>query len=478
MPPRPAGSGRGPIPRTRTGARRRRPTVEFLEDRILRSDLPAGLTARRQEIVELRGAVAEVADVRPATARIGSARIVATPAARDLPVTAAPPKLAAAAFSVFVSQMGFETPARTLPLEESPIVPTADEALGMHSTLDQAQAVAARGPILIRGSIGPGELPDYYRLAMESGPLRIGFHANDPALRLADRLSIYDESGRLVGDWTLPADAEGMTVELTGTDDERGHEIYVGVGSVQGNEVDGRVESYQLLIEPAARLATPLELPAGVPYEPKVPVEPDHSSFSESTTPSAMASPETPPAELALSLIVPMGLLSNGDLGPLPLLAAAPLGGALSQDTTLSVDLAERSQIDLALSESPVDSPALLVDAEPLSSDLLARVSQEGGLPLLASTRARSRWCEAPVLTEGNDLGEVSPLPGETLADARDQTARPSVGRRAIFPLSLGMLATLATTFQLGDGGGNGRRREVGRALPRWLRRWLRSREA
>jgi hypothetical protein len=161
----------------------------------------------------------------------------------------------------------------------------------------------------------------------------------------------------------------------------------------------------------------------------------------------------------------------------LPILAAAPFGGVLGGDAVLVAPAPEGSAFDLALAGLLGNPPE--ADQPPIEDDAadLIPISDEDALPLLAASRARvdSARAEpdlAPAPIETSFLVEVSEAP----AARRGGLLRMAAVRRAIVPVGLGLLATLATTFRLTDPIGPDRGARSRRPLPIGLRRWLRER--
>jgi hypothetical protein len=471
MPLRPAHRRRAPSTRNRARSHHAPPRLESLEPRTLLSgDIPAKsppppiLLGRPVELTNILG-----------DGQIGQALVTATPAARILAPPPPTKPAARAGFTWIVNQVdyGLLTP----PAIDGEL-PPALEAAWPHDTFGEAQPIVATRPVVIGGAIQPGEAADFYRIPLDEPHLRIGFQPGDPASVMADRFVLYDESGRIVGEWTMPPNGDGMTVELIGTDDRPGHEVYIEIGPGGTGESSQTGESYVLLVEPASPGSS--GTPDGL--EPAQPPQGGDDTLTGQTPPAAPEPAGEAPASESTALAAPeLVEIGQGGAGPLPLLAAAPFGGVLAGEPVLDAAGAETPVFDLALAgllADPAEGPRTQTD-EP--GGPLRAASAEDALPLLAAALARpgpdrSAPAGTPAPTEGTLLvGDQVAVTAPRDA-ARDAPRRTALVRRTILPVGLGVLATLATTFHLAAPAaysGDPRHR---RPLPDWLRRWLRER--
>lgn len=473
MPPRPAGRRRAPWKRPSPRGRPFGLTVEILEDRILRSDA-TGLGSTAGTVVaghpERIAHVVEAGETSTAVPQIGKAQIVASPWAR-----AVSREGRAAAFGWLVNYVGYDKNTNSPAVVMTPSTTLSTEMAAPHPEPEQAQPLIGSGTWLLDGVMGPGDRSDFYRVESDSGGVRIGLKTTDPDSPMADRLVIVDESGRLVGDWTLPGDSDEMTVELTGTEDELGHELFIGIGPGQGAGHNSLAERYLLRVEPLNRSgaggsgssATATDLLA---------------DFAQGGTinPPGTTAPVTTPTGALLEVSVAgsfvaagRGSFTQGLNGPLPMLSATPFGGALMLQGPVESSPADGVLLDLALAGVFLDPQ---VAPSPDGTDPVGPIvdhREDQALPVLVAAHARLETAGPAVPTDLLAVADPGSAAHCTSADGSEPTPRRGGGRHALLPLGLGLLATLATTMTLEDPRVRqtlGRRR---RRLPAWLREWL-----
>jgi hypothetical protein len=468
------------LTRDRGRSRRARIGLEALEPRTLLSGGgPAdwtGSEALGQLLPQTPEAAAEIG-----SGRIGQALVIATPTARTQGSLEPPSsgEAARAAYTWIIDQVDFHDAKPDLASLAGSSLILADEGGSAHATLGEALPMDATRPVLVHGVVGAGEGADFYRISTGRPQLRISFHPSDPGSPMADRIALYDETGRMVADWALPPTAEAMSVELSGTDNQPGHELYVGISPAGEGGNSGVGESYVLLVEPIDRDgSSPPDRPDLVSPRTPAPTEkheeaipPPSAGSQQPTERAASPVPDSP-----LTSAAGTAGIGQGGVGPLPVLSAAPFGGILDGDPLMGSSDAVDPALDLALTGLLDDAPAGDSSRGDGLNGPLISVTVGSDLPLVAAARAHSVDAEPRTPGDGELLVVPRPAPSAELPGAApERRSRPALVRRTILPLGLGLLATLATTFRLADPIVRDRAApaQPRRPLPDWLRRWL-----
>jgi hypothetical protein len=361
-----------------------------------------------------------------------------------------------------------------------------------HPTFDLAQPLVGAAPAMIGGVVRPGEGPDFFHIPDGTAKYRVSVLTTDPDSRMADRLYLYDEAGRLVGEWTLPWSAAGMSIELRPSDFEDALGLYVGIGPAEDATEKHPEESYVLQIEPIAWDTSSDEPPSpsgGSDPEPDTPVGapvlvpgpgPQGEAVGGSRGP-AMPEDPAPPADIAAeSVTIPQGATP----GPLPALEAAPFGGVFASGDPLPVLGDDRgASVDLTLIDLPAGSSSIGSEEEatgPIEAEHgMVEVADDGRLPHVAASLPRAP-ADPEALDRVIDIlasQDAAPIEGEVVAIA---AAAPCSGgekdvqeRRRALPAAIGLATALAVTMALPDLVPQRYEFRPSGRLPAWLRRLL-----
>ncbi|WZP00453.1 hypothetical protein EP7_002097 [Isosphaeraceae bacterium EP7] len=225
------------------------------------------------------------------------------------------------------------------------------------------------------------------------------------------------------------------------------------------------------------------------PVSPTIPGLPEAPKGGNTTAPSGLITPSTPPSDTSgVSSQVPQQLTDSATLaivlgpqpamtGPLPALAAAPMGGAFGDGSpTRAIDARETVRVDLALvalgqdsggdAEVVEGSPDALGDVDDLCDQDagLSSIRGTGGFPLLASGRAggRGRDNGSPRIdliaestieqsTTESDPGQVAPAEAETHRAIEGVHRRHGLVRRVSALIGLQAAATLSFGLMFPD---------------------------
>jgi hypothetical protein len=364
-----------------------------------------------------------------------------------------------------------------------------EEVSHPHPSMGAAQRIDASMPVMIGGTVAEGDVADFFHIPGNSAAIRVVITSADAFSNRADRLYIFDEWGRMVGDWTMPSSAGGLAVDLLASDNREGHGLFVGVGPAEEAPRSGSEESYIIQIVPLGQATSPEPTPTNPggarPAQPGATHEPgpvraaaaqpmtggNHSTTSRTAT-SVPARDDSP------APLVPQGTVA----GPLPTRETAPFGGVLaSGDPHPALGSDQGAQVELTLVDLGVieltskdGADEVTEPSWPIDPDGLVDVIEDGQLPLVTATRSRAPLEDAlfdEVLVEGE--GDGVPVELMTPVVRLDPSCEEPGSRRRAFPVALGLVTALAMTLTLPDLAPLRNEARSRRRLPLWLRSWL-----